>query len=391
MEDDRLLERCKQYASTPADDYQRRDTIGLTEAERDALHRRAIQDPTLWPLHHQVRTAQLADLIYLKGGQQCGWSIIRIRAQLNREESRTFTDEGNQVHETTYYRIWPLARYIHRVQTSPEGYITDEVEWAYNYNVDLDADWDKYRPGFEEESLLLAPIIPDIAFLPPAANITYRTLFTAGDRTKTFEFPVALRYEPLLRKFAREYHLEGAEWEANEMVKETLQRHSSVELTEGLHELWVAVQEYDPGTVKHIPGYLKKRVKFHMGDQFDKASTEAEKAMRGPDQSRILKEAFDRLGGELDAPLPSDDEKSGEDTSLYDLVPDASSPQPDETTLLSQVKRALPDPVDRQIFYGLTALDLTQKELAAHLNMTQPAVSQRFEKIREQVRRILKP
>ncbi len=101
-----------------------------------------------------------------------------------------------------YYRFWPVAWYTYRKRTSANE-VVHEVEWSYPYPVDLDAKWEKYRPGLEEESLLLGQRFPkdekikEMAFLPPE-KVNYRVIFSAGDSRKEFEFPVALRYKPLL-------------------------------------------------------------------------------------------------------------------------------------------------------------------------------------------------
>lgn len=386
MEDDTLLERCQQFASAPAEGYQHRDTIGLTEADLDSLHHRAVQFPTLWPLYHQVRTAHLADLIYLKEGQQRGWSITQIRDQLNRVESRTFTREGNQVQETTYFRFWPIARYIYRVRTSPKGHVAHEVEWAYDARVDLDANWEKYRPGFEEESLLMAQrfadhdSIKEMAFLPPE-KVTYKVIFSNNIKRREFIFPTALRYENLLRNVALDHTFEKSEEDSDPESRWSLQRHSSIELGEGLTGLWTAVQEFDPSKVKHIPGYIEQRVIWHMGGQYDQRSH----VVGG---ERLLTEARDYEAGSLDDPLPQEIEEDGE-SSLWDIVPDQSISPPDNNLLFSEIKNHFSDPRDRKILWYLAIWKDTQTEIAQELRMTQPAIAQRIKKIRAKVKKLL--
>ena len=187
--DDAILERIRAYVDTPVSDYDTRTRLRPTEADIAALHTRAVRSPALWPLYHEANIVERADMLH-HDGKFRGWSIAQLREQLSRIEGNTFDEDGAQVHEVIYHRYWPVARLIYRARTSPDLTIR-EVEWAYldvsgAQSVDLDAEWERYRPGFEEESLLLAQKFPDVeqvkevAFLP-SANVDYRVVFSAGD------------------------------------------------------------------------------------------------------------------------------------------------------------------------------------------------------------------
>src|SRR5258705_9963928 len=101
----------------------------------------------------------------------------------------------------------------------------------------------------------------------------------------------------------RKYTLERIRDQSAGREKQTLQRHRSVELAEALAGLWIATQDYQPTQVMRIPGYLKLRVKWHMGDQFKAVSTETLNETAEAQSRRSLKFDTERSGGELDVPL----------------------------------------------------------------------------------------
>ena len=106
-------------------------------------------------------------------------------------------------------------------------------------------------------------------------------------------FPIALRYERLVRKVASRYTLEDAR--PSSSGQEPLQWTSSEEIQEALTALWSAVQTHEATTEIPIPGYLKKQLKWHMGEQFRRRSAETTDA-EGK-RKRVLKSAVERSGG----------------------------------------------------------------------------------------------
>ena len=144
--------------------------------------------------------------------------------------------------------------------------------------------------------------IKEMAVLPPE-KVTYKVIFSNNIKSREFIFPTALRYENLLRKVASKKTFERFREDKDPEAPWSLQRHSSIELGEGLTGLWTAVQEFDPSKVKHIPGYLEKRVIWHMGDQYDQRS----RVVKG---ERRLVEDWDFEAGSLNDLLPQNPDTS---------------------------------------------------------------------------------
>ena len=153
MPQDTNLSRYEQFLTTSVEDHEGRAMIGLTEEDYDHLHGLAVDGIAPWNLYYQVNTARKADFIYLKGGKEKGWSITKIREQLNRVESRTFTEQGEEVSETVSYRCWPAFRHIQRTRKKADSTVY-EVELAYPSDANVEELFAKYTPGFEEETML---------------------------------------------------------------------------------------------------------------------------------------------------------------------------------------------------------------------------------------------
>ncbi len=392
------LQRYHDYLATPVEDWEARQRIGLSERDFDQLHDLYAEGQADWDLWHKVDIARKADALYLKEARAKGWTIAGLREQLSMETTREYRNGGEHVTETETNRCWPYVRHIHRIRKRSNKTI-EELELAFPPEAESRGVLEKHWPGFEEESLLLCQKgHGDVAFLPPK-NTTYMVVFSAGGSRKEFEFPVALRYKNLLRKFA-ELPLEDSaacglagrlseEEDPTEEEEPTRGRDSSYELGEGMLGLWVTVLEYDPQKVKHIPGYIKKHLTWHMRDAYKKHSTTAGAAHRDPDDKRILKGRLERTGGEFDAPLELGDESDSDEGTLHEVIPDTKSINTEDVVFLNEVLAKIPDLRDRQIIYFRVCLDMTQKEVAELLDLTPSAVSQRMKTLQQIVRDIL--
>ena len=393
MPEDTDLSRYEQFLTTSVEDHEGRAKISLTEEDYDHLHGLAIEGIVPWKLYYHVNTARKADGIYLKGGKEKGWTIAQLRQKLNSIETRNYTKNGEDITEIISHRGWPFFQHIQRTRKKESSTI-HELELAYPANSNVDTLFEKYSPGFEEESLLLAQKHPDsefvkeVAFLPPE-NVTYRVIFSVGDPRKEFEFPVALRYKALLQKFKRLYPLSRIKFYPKEPRPQTLQRHSSDELQEGLIVLWKAVREYDPTKVKHIPGYLKEHAEWHMKDQRKAKSTQAGAKFREFKKKSILQERLEQSGGPLDELLALENKPHTKQSTIVETLQDTAVPQIEGEINLKQVTSHIPDPTDRKIVWGLTAWDLPQKELARDLGMSPAAISKRIKKLQPKIREIL--
>ncbi len=307
------------------------------------------------------------------------------------------------IDEIISHRCWPIWRHIQRTRRGPDKTI-HEVELAFpRLRNKPPQSFEQYEPEFEEEAILLCQVhranenVKEMAFCPEHGH-EYRIIVSCGEAKRTFEFPIALRYSNLLRKFAKMYPLEDTEFQSSSAPQTTMQRHNLVELGEGHTGLWLTVLEYDPHEVKHIPGYIKQHVKWHIQDQQKALSTEAGAKFRDPANKRILKERLERSGGELDAPLPWTGEDNSESDSQPPSVRDALTLDrlgpmdplmTDEYAYYRKIMNYLPDPIDRNIVWGLVAMGLTQMELAHELKLSQSAVAQCVKKISPIIRSIL--
>ena len=382
---DALHTRLARYLALPEDDVEGRRRLTPTEEDLDALHDLMVRLPEKSELYFQVTLTRRADQIFCMEGQAPGWTVAQIRQKLEHVEIRTYEDEGERIQEVESFRFWPVFRHLHRIRKQPNGGFIDEIELEYLVAVDLEHEWQALlQPGFEEETLLLAQRyanhegVKEMFFLPPE-GITYRIIFKAGDERKEFCSSTAIRYKPLLKQFAERYTLEESIEELPGRPSPT-SHHQTVEMAEGHVGLWKAVLDYDPEKVRSAPGYINQKLKWHFGDAFKQVST------RKAGQKPILKARFERLGGELDAPLGENGEQGA--TTLHDRFEDPRPISIEGEILFREIVQALPDPTDRQILWELT-LGATQQELAAELGISQPAIAKRLKKIQEQVRKLL--
>ena len=389
---DVLATRFAPYLALSEDDLEGRRRLAPTEEELDALHDLMVRSPEKSDLYYQVTFTMRADQIFRKEGPALGMTVTQIRQKLAHVETRNYEEHGESINEVESFRFWPLARYFDRIRKQPNGGYIYETEWDYLGPVDLEHKWQiLLQPGFDEEALLLAQRyadhegIKEMAFLPPR-GITHRIIFKSGKDKKEFMLPTALRYKPLLEKFAEKYTLEESSAKLPDGPLASSQPHS-VEMAEGYLGLWQAVRDYDPQKVESVPGYLKKHLEWHFGDAFDDVSTKADSGMREPGQERILKSRFERLGGEFDAPLGEKDEQEG--TTLRDTVEDQKPKDIEGEILFNEIVQAIPDSMDRQVLWESTVLDATQQELAAKLGVSQPAIAKRLKELQKQVRKLL--
>ncbi len=100
--------------------------------------------------------------------------------------------------------------------------------------------------GYPEDSF-----IQDLAFLPQRDNFSAAIIITAGDQRKVLEFPIAVRYKPLIAKLGRKYTLDDTKPENETAISQPLQLASTEEVQELLQALWNGVRTYKEG--KDIP------------------------------------------------------------------------------------------------------------------------------------------
>ena len=386
------------YLATPVEDWEARQRIELSDQDFDQLHDLCLEGKADWDLWRKVDIARKADAHYLEGARAKGWTITRLREQLSMETKHQYSKGEEHITEIRSNRCWPIFQHIRRTRKRGSRTIL-EVELAFPPEAEAGGVVEKYIPEFEEESLLLSQKgFGDVAFLPPE-GIEYKVVVSAGGSRKEFEFPVALRYGPLLWKFSK-LPLEDTKWKPHAPAKgspgalggyppNSLQKHSRYELGEGLLGLWVAVLEYDPQKVQRIPGYIKLRLTWHMQDAYKAQSTEAfgQNRLFKQGRKRTLKGRLERSGGELDAPVNPDDE--GGSATRHDRLPDHAASPADEWVLIQEICAIIPDEKDRWIIWLRTKFDLTNKETADLLGLSPSAVSQRTKKLQGKVRKIL--
>jgi hypothetical protein len=385
------LSRFREYLSIPVEDHAARARLGITDKEMDLLHDLLIKKAITREFYYEVRFAKTADFIYAQEGRERAWTIQYIREQLNRTETREYEEGDESVHEFISHKLWPKCVVKERERRGADSRCY-EVELVFADGVDVDQLQEEDWAIFEREAIQLAQThqdnewVKEVTFLPPE-GISYRVVFaTAGGKRKARDFPLALQYFPLLKKFAR-LPLEDTRFDSPNNPADTAQRYSRIEIGEGQLGLWQAVLNYDPETVRHIPGYLEQQVQWHMSEQFDSLSTEAWKDLRPSGEKRVLKKRLERSGGELDT-LLSEDDSATEASTLGDRLPAPDPYSVEDSIHLQQIIAAIPDPIDRKIVYGL-ARDMTQREVALQLGITPSAVNQRVKRLQPIVRRIL--
>lgn len=375
------LSRFEQFLAIPVEDIQGRAVIAITDAEVEELHALFVKGEVAKDFYYQVSSARTADEIYLHQGKECGWSIAFIRENQRRTEYRRYSKGGEDVCEWISWRLWPTGKYIERIRSNKEPVrIIQEVELAFSPEADLEGLWEQYRPGLEVWGLELLQRFPDnkfvqdMCFLPGEPNFVVRFVISAGEQRKELTFPIALRYEPLLRKTAKKYRFDVSE--AEPQYSEPLQRASTEELQVALVGLWTASKNYDK-TKGSIPAYMKQRTEWHMGEEFGERSVEIEEPETGK-REPVLKSRLERTGGSLDDPRVG---KDGIETGpLSDTIADPQTGPPDQRILLEQILSSLVDETDKQIVH-LCREEHTQEEIAQKLGITQPAIAKRLRRI----------
>ena len=381
------LSRFERFLSIPVENIQSRDKFALTEAEVGELHTLAVNRQTSWDLYHQANNAMKADEIFRHVGKERGWTVAYIREQLGRKMYRHYVRSGEDIHEYVSGRLWPIGFHIERIRSKKDPLrIIHEVELAFSPNTDLEGLWKRQRSGFEQDGIELLKTFPnnqfvqDMCFLPGNHNFSARIVLSAGRKRKELTYPIGLRYESLLRKIAKQYTLDTT-LEPKPNSKEPLQRASTEELLEVLAGLWGAVRKYDPSTDVPVPKYVKNQLQWHMGEQFKKRSKAIKDSEAGKTR-RVLRADLDREAGSLDDPIYRKD--GTESGILADTISDPNAKPPDQQIMLQQILDSLGDETDKKIVH-LMRQEVSQKEIAKQLRISQPAVSKRLKRLGERV------
>lgn len=217
------LRRYRAYLRTPAEDWEAREQIALTEADMNALLDEAmthLDDMRLIETHRVITQCRIADPIYLNGGKNCGMSIAGIRLVLGRTETRQYIDGDEHVEETWSNVYWPKFLCIDRTRTRSPLPTTLVYEREYRCLhpkpiQDLDALWAKLLPGWQEDAIevtqkiyqgkLDGSLLYEV-FLPPD-GVTYRVTMTQGTDRRSNLYPLMQAYRPLRRKLAKNRYL----------------------------------------------------------------------------------------------------------------------------------------------------------------------------------------
>lgn len=380
------LEKFTQYLHVEPEDYQSRVLLKPSDADIAELHGLAVKGIVTWQLYHSVNNIRKADFIYEKSGKERGWAIAYIREQLNHTRTSEYTHQGEQVHETISGRIWPKGYLIDRIRSKSDPLsVKHELEWVLSPAANLETFWSQAKPQLEMAGIDLLqnypddPFIQDLAFFPHNTSFTATIIVTAGERRITLEFPIAVRYEPLIKKLSKAYQIDdtSSEWKAAQ--SRPLQRATTEELQELSHALWSAVRTYNEEKDIPIPAYLQNQLQWHMGEVFKDRSviTGRDKASK---PRRKLKTGIERSGGSLDEPLPGQEDNSTESLTKGDMIADPKVQSSDTNILLQQIFAAAVDDIDRQILH-LYLRDCTQSEIAKKLDVSQAAISQRLKRL----------
>ena len=377
------LIRFEQFLAIPTEDIAARAQFAFSHSETDELHTLAVNGEASWDLYHQVNNAQKADFIYRNSGQERGWSIGFIREQLGRTAYRHYSRGGEDIHEWISGRLFPKGWHIERIRSQKDPLrIIQEVELAFSPETDLEELWKQQRLEFEQEGIELLQQFPDnqfvqdLCFLPGDQNMEVRFIISAGARRKELIFPIALRYEPLLKKLETTYRLEVTKQRSD--PDKPLQRASTEELQEALTALSFAAKTYDRSEGS-ITAYMEMKTTWHMKDRFKERSKKIKDSATGKTR-RILKDKLERTGGLLDDPRYG---KDGSDAgTLEDTIEDRQAESPDRRIFLQEILDSLVDETDRKIVH-LRRDGHTQKEIAQKLGRTQPAIAKRLKRIRE--------
>ena len=374
------LSRFERYLSTPAEDIQGRSDFNLTETEVGELHALAVQGEVSWDLYHQISNAQTADFIYRNSGQERGWNIGFIRKQLGRTTYRHYSSSGEDIHEWISWRLFPKGLHIERTRSQKDPLrIIEEVELAFSPDADLEGLWERQRPGLEEEGIGLLQKFPDdqfvqdMCFLPGDPAFEVLLVLSAGEQRKELTFPIALRYKPLLKDLEKEYTLDVTKTTLDH--NQPLQRAKTEEIQEALAGLWKAVHKYDKSIGIPIPAYIENQLRWHMGEEFKRRSTDVEDQETG---EPVLKARTERTGGSLDDPRRDTD--GTETGTLGDTIAAPQAEPPDQRILLQQILEFLVDPIDKEIV-RLTCKGKSQKEIGEKVGISQPAISTRLKRM----------
>lgn len=377
------LSRFEQFLAIPVEDIEERSKLALSEIEVVELHTLLVKGEVSKDFYYQITNALKADFIFRESGQNRGWTVSYIRQQLGRTAYWHYSRGGEDIHEWVSGRLWPKGSHIERIRSAKDPLcIVHEVELAFSPDADLEGLWRRQKAGFEQEGIELFQKFPDnkfvqdMCFLSGDQNLRARIVISAGSRRKELMLPIALRYEPILKKMATKYKLDVTEWPSHHR-SEPLQRASTDELQEVLAGLWAAVRNYDPSKDIPIPAYIKKQLAWHMGDKFKRGSSEIEIDETGT-AKRLLMGEIERTGGSLDHPLPGEEEEGA--STLGDIIAAPQTEPLDQTILVQEILDALVDVTDKEIVH-LMLQGLSQKEIGKKLKISQPAIAKRLKRL----------
>lgn len=375
------LSRFEQFLAVPVEDIQGRTKLNLTEEDVGELHALAVNGQVPWDFYHQVNNAMKADVLYCHQGKDQGWTVAYIRKQMGRTMYRHYSEGGEDIREWISGRLWPKGLHIERIRSRKEPLrVIHEVELAFSPETDLEGLWERQRPEFEEEGIELLQKFPenqfvqDMCFLPEDPNFEVRFVISAGKRRKELRFPIALRYEPFLKKVEKNYTLDITKSPPDH--NQPLQRASTEEMQEAISGFWSGVLTYNPSKGPIAP-HMKKKTTEHMGKEYKSRSRVIKDPETGKTR-RVLRARLDRAGGSLDDPITGND--GTEARTLGETIAGPHAGPLDKGILIRQILDSLIDETDRQIVNRI--LDgQSEKQIAKDLGITPPAVTQRLKRL----------
>lgn len=218
-------------------------------------------------------------------------------------------------------------------------------------------------------------LVQDLCFLPGSENMSAAVIVSTGERRKELVFPIARRYEKVLRQIASKYDLDLDKPSLG--PPEPLQRVSSDELQVALTGLWHAARSYDKSKGIPVHPYLMKQVQWRMGEEFKRRSGQMEDPDTGK-RRRMLRGDAERTGGSLGDSV-SNQQGPGMRT-LGETIADPHATPPDRRILLQQILDTLIDETDKQIV-RLFLRGSPQREIAKRLRISQAAISKRLKRL----------
>lgn len=324
----------------------------------EALHRRAVPSPELWPLANRVTVIANADLM----AGHLRLPVEKIRQKMFNTGAAVFRTEGVERRRSYHDAFWPWVR-IYSGSYTADGVTTHEEIIEPFYPDDRPISFKDLQLTLQDHAAASLQHYPGNDMISRMAfgdlGVADRYVVEYLGRRKPFQLLEA--YRPVLGSLRRQ-------------IQAQARSGGALDPRDVESQLFEAVMKYKPGGRVPLPAHITKMI----GSRKTGLGWNLERMRRDWQES------------EWQAAIPLDSHpegaKAGDSPHPHghgDFLDESPGPLARQETLAS-LKAACRDTQDGQILDGL-ASGRSQEDIAAEIGISQPAVSKRIARIRASI------